>query len=68
MKMLRNLIKTEHYEKYVKELKLSQLKELSDDVSLYIHEVISELGGHYSSPLGVIDLTIALHYVYNTPL
>ena len=33
----------------------------------YIHDVISELGWHYSSPLGVIELTIALHYVYNTP-
>ncbi|MBI44745.1 MAG: 1-deoxy-D-xylulose-5-phosphate synthase [Candidatus Marinimicrobia bacterium] len=51
----------------LKGLSIGDLKLLSDDVSNYIHDVISKLGGHYSSPLGVIELTIALHYVYDTP-
>ena len=51
----------------VKNLTFSELDILSDEIRDYIHEVISKLGGHYSSPLGVIDLTLALNYVYNTP-
>ena len=52
----------------VKSLSINDLKTLSSEVSNYIHEVVSEKGGHYSSPLGAVDLTIALHYVYNTPV
>tara|TARA_Y100000994_G_scaffold74338_1_gene61134 strand:- start:8020 stop:9891 length:1872 start_codon:yes stop_codon:yes gene_type:complete len=51
----------------IRKLNQKDLAILSDEVAMYIHEVITELGGHYSSPLGVIELTIALHYVYNTP-
>ncbi len=51
----------------LKKLDLNQLNRLADELALYIHEIIYELGGHYSSPLGVVELTIALHYVYNTP-
>ena len=51
----------------LKKLSDSDLVLLSDEVSEYIHNTISTLGGHYSSPLGVIELTIALHYAYNTP-
>tara|TARA_Y100001970_G_C14222949_1_gene853797 strand:- start:89 stop:1975 length:1887 start_codon:yes stop_codon:yes gene_type:complete len=54
--------------KDLKEMNLEKLILLSDEIADYIHEVISKLGGHYSSPLGVIELTIALHYVYNTPV
>ena len=52
----------------IRKLSISDLKLLSKDISEYIHKVISEKGGHYSSPIGAIDLTIALHYVYNTPI
>ena len=51
----------------LKQLSADDLSLLSNEVSNYIHDVISRLGGHYSSPLGVVELTIALHYVYNTP-
>jgi len=51
----------------LKKLSNTDLVLLSDEVSEYIHNTISVLGGHYSSPLGVIELTIALHYAYNTP-
>ena len=52
----------------IKKLSINDLKLLSKDVSKYIHDIVTEKGGHYSSPLGAIDLTIAMHYVYNTPI
>ena len=52
----------------VRRLNFKQLNDLSDDISNYIHTVINEIGGHYSSPLGAVDLTLALHYAYNTPI
>ena len=56
-----------HSPKDVKNLDRSMLDILSNEIALYIQEVIQERGGHLSSPLGVVDLTIALHYVYNSP-
>ena len=52
----------------IKNLSLPELSVLSDDVSNLIKTVVQDVGGHYSSPLGVVDLSIALHYVYNSPL
>ena len=52
----------------IKKLSINELELLSKDVSKYIHDIVTEKGGHYSSPLGAVDLTIALHYVYNTPI
>ncbi len=52
----------------LKELNNETLKKLSVEISSYIQEVVEKVGGHYSSPLGVVDLTIALHYVYNSPV
>ena len=51
----------------IKQLNDQSLIQLSEEVGHYIQHVVEEVGGHYSSPLGVIDLTIALHYVYNSP-
>lgn len=51
----------------IKKLTFEQLNILSKEIGYYIHEVVTEKGGHYSSPLGAIDLTLALHYTYNTP-
>ena len=41
---------------------------LSDEISELIKRVVKKHGGHYSSPLGVVDLAIALHYVYQSPI
>ena len=57
-----------NYPEDVKKLSLKELNILSDEVSKFIHDVITDIGGHYSSPLGVVDLTLALHYVYNMPV
>ena len=56
-----------NYPQDIKKLSLKDLDTLSLEVSELIKEVVEENGGHYSSPLGVVDLTIALHYCYNAP-
>ncbi|QKG81086.1 1-deoxy-D-xylulose-5-phosphate synthase [Tenuifilum thalassicum] len=51
----------------VKKLSLQQLVELSAELRQFIIDVVSENPGHFASSLGVVELTVALHYVYNTP-
>ena len=55
------------FPKDLKTLNISQLNELCNDIADLIDSTIKEKGGHYSSPLGVIELTVALHYVYDSP-
>ena len=43
------------------------LKNICEDLRQYIINSISENGGHFGASLGVVELTVALHYVYNTP-
>jgi len=45
-----------------------ELDSLSHELRKYIIDVISKNGGHLASSLGVVELTIALHYVFNTPV
>jgi 1-deoxy-D-xylulose-5-phosphate synthase len=45
----------------------SQLKVLAAELRAFMIHSVSQTGGHLSSNLGVVELTIALHYVYNTP-
>ena len=51
----------------LKSLSLNELEKLCEDIANLIDTTIKEKGGHYSSPLGVIELTVALHYVYDSP-
>jgi len=51
----------------LKKISRDNLKELSLELIDYIKKTVKDVGGHYSSPLGVVDLTLALHYVYDTP-
>ena len=44
-----------------------QLKELSGELRGYLIDSVSKTGGHLSSNLGTVELTVALHYVFNTP-
>lgn len=44
-----------------------QLKLLADELRAYVLDSVSKTGGHLSSNLGTVELTIALHYVFNTP-
>ncbi|MFZ6873377.1 1-deoxy-D-xylulose-5-phosphate synthase [Undibacterium sp. Di27W] len=45
----------------------SQLKPLADELRQYVIDSVSKTGGHLSSNLGTVELTLALHYVFNTP-
>ncbi|MGY6277070.1 1-deoxy-D-xylulose-5-phosphate synthase N-terminal domain-containing protein, partial [Methylomonas sp. MgM2] len=48
-------------------LSKTQLKQLSDEVRAYLTHTVSLSGGHFSAGLGTVELTVALHYVFNTP-
>lgn len=51
----------------LKKLDRSQLHQVSDELRQYIVDVVSVQGGHFGASLGVVELTVALHYVFNTP-
>ena len=51
----------------LKNLAVCDLLQLSDELRQFIIEVVSENGGHFGASLGVVELSIALHYVFNTP-
>ncbi len=51
----------------LKKLKLSQLEKLAGELRKVIVETVAETGGHLAPNLGVIELTIALHYVFDSP-
>ena len=44
-----------------------QLKQISDELRDELIDVVSETGGHLGAGLGVVKLTVALHYVFDTP-
>lgn len=46
---------------------VDQLPEVADDLREYIIDVVSQKGGHFGASLGVVEMTVALHYVFNTP-
>ena len=51
----------------IKHLELSDLKVLCKDIREYMVDVISEIGGHFGGGLGTVELTVAIHKVFNTP-
>lgn len=51
----------------LRKLDLNQLHHLANDLREFIIDNVSQTGGHLASNLGSIELTIALHYIYNTP-
>ena len=51
----------------LKKLSREQLQQLTDELRQYIIDVVSLHGGHFAASLGVVELTVALHYVFNTP-
>jgi 1-deoxy-D-xylulose-5-phosphate synthase len=48
-------------------VKEKQLPQLCQELRQYIVDIVSEKGGHFGASLGVVEMTVALHYVYNTP-
>ena len=53
--------------KDLKKLSLSELQKLNDELRDYTIEIVSKTGGHLGASLGVVELTVALHYVFNAP-
>ena len=51
----------------LRKLERAQLPQLADELRRFLIESVSSTGGHLSSNLGTVELTIALHYIYNTP-
>ncbi|HPS86069.1 MAG TPA: 1-deoxy-D-xylulose-5-phosphate synthase [Spirochaetota bacterium] len=63
-----NLLNKINSPKDLKKLSIEEMNQLAEEVRCYMLDVISESGGHLASSLGVVELTIALHYVFNTPV
>ncbi|MEZ2746766.1 1-deoxy-D-xylulose-5-phosphate synthase [Halopseudomonas bauzanensis] len=51
----------------LRELDEAQLPELADELRLFLLWTVGQTGGHFGAGLGVIELTVALHYIYQTP-
>ena len=51
----------------VRKLSQSEIKILADEVRQELIDVVSETGGHLGAGLGVVELTVVLHYIFNTP-
>lgn len=61
------LLDTINYPIHMKNLSLKELKQLSDELRSDVIFHVSKTGGHLGSSLGVVELTVALHYVFNAP-
>ncbi|MEY3377167.1 MAG: hypothetical protein RLZZ328_144 [Bacteroidota bacterium] len=61
--LLKNINSPEDLKKVSRE----KLHQVCDELRQYIIDVVSVHGGHFASSLGVVELSVALHYVYNTP-
>ena len=61
------LLKTIDSPADLKKLPREKLHQVCDELRQYIIDVVSVHGGHFGASLGVVELTTAIHYVYNTP-
>tara|TARA_B100001121_G_scaffold310332_1_gene340761 strand:- start:853 stop:2766 length:1914 start_codon:yes stop_codon:yes gene_type:complete len=61
------LIKQINFPSDLRKFKKDNLKQISDELREELIDVVSETGGHLGAGLGVVELTVALHYVFDTP-
>ena len=61
------LIKQINFPADLRKLEKNQLKQVADELRDELIDVVSETGGHLGAGLGVVELTVALHYVFDTP-
>jgi 1-deoxy-D-xylulose-5-phosphate synthase len=61
------LLETIHNPADLRKLSRSQLIPVAEELRAFLLDSVSKTGGHLSSNLGTVELTVALHYVYNTP-
>jgi 1-deoxy-D-xylulose-5-phosphate synthase len=62
-----NLLSTIDSPADLRRLSRAQLRPLADELRAFVLDSVSQTGGHLSSNLGTVELTVALHYVFNTP-
>ncbi|MGZ8424676.1 MAG: 1-deoxy-D-xylulose-5-phosphate synthase [Candidatus Binatia bacterium] len=55
------------YPRDMRKLRIDELPQLAQEIREEVISVVSEVGGHFASTLGAVELTLALHYVFNTP-
>ena len=65
--MDKKLLDKINYPADLRKLKKNQLEQVSKELRSEVIDTVSETGGHLGAGLGVVELTIALHYVFNTP-
>src|SRR6187431_128543 len=61
------LLETINIPSDLRKLKEHQLKQVCEELRQYIIDIVSVNGGHFGASLGVVELTVALHYAFNTP-
>lgn len=61
------LLDSINFPNQLRALERKQLPELAEELRTFLVDSVAQTGGHLSSNLGVVELTIALHYVFNTP-
>src|SRR5215207_3992758 len=61
------LLQTINSPQDLKTIPKEKLYQVCDELRQYIIDVVSVHGGHFAASLGVVELTVALHYIYNTP-
>ena len=64
---MRRIIKQINFPSDLRKFKKENLKQISDELRDELIDVVSETGGHLGAGLGVVELTVALHYVFDTP-
>ncbi len=62
-----SLLEKIHNPTELRQLPESSLRRVADELHKYVLDSVSRTGGHLASGLGVVELTVALHYIYNTP-
>ena len=65
--MKNKLLDNINYPSDLRKLSKNQLDQVSKELRSELIDVVSETGGHLGAGLGVVELTVALHYVFNTP-
>ena len=61
------IIKQINFPADLRKFKKDKLKQISNELRDELIDVVSETGGHLGAGLGVVELTVALHYVFDTP-
>lgn len=67
MDNLTRLLDGVEYPRDIRRFSIGELNQLAAEIREEVISVVSEVGGHFASTLGAVELTLALHYVFNTP-